>query len=526
MNFHAAPKRSYFTATDEFCGAGGTTTGAKAAGLEVKMAMNHWGLAIETHNTNHPDVDHDCRDISASDPRRYPRTDFLLASPECTNHSLAKGKRRPNGTGDLFELGPEDPANVRSRATMWDVPRFAEYHQYEIIIVENVVDARRWVMWDAWILAMHSLGYVHKCVYFNSMFAPPTPQSRDRMYVVFWRKGNPAPDLDIRPAGWCMRCMAEVQCVQSWKPGRDWGKYGKGGQYVYRCPKCTEEIIPYYYAAFNAIDWSIQAQRIGDRDKPLKPRTLERIRYGLDRYGREPLIVTTRYTSGTACRARGATTEAMQTQPGDPTFALVNPGILARMYGEEAYGRALDGPLGTVTTVDHHVFVSPAIVDLAHSRDGSPIARSAFSPLPTQTTGQTLGFAAPAFIAELYGNSRAGGLDDSLMCVTAGGVNHALIDTRAFLAYYYGTMNASGIADAMATVTTNDRAALVDAAKAVQVEDCTFRMLEPHEIKKAMAFPSDYIILGNKRDQVKQLGNAVTPPVSQMLCERAIASLS
>lgn len=491
MNLHTAPKRSYFTATDEFCGAGGTTTGAKAAGLEVTMAMNHWKLAIETHNTNHPDVDHDCRDISASDPRRYPHTDFLLASPECTNHSLAKGRRRPNGTGDLFDLGPDDPANVRSRATMWDVPRFAEYHQYEIIIVENVVDARRWVMWDAWILAMRSLGYMHKSVYFNSMFAPPTPQSRDRMYVVFWRKGNPAPDLDIRPAGWCMRCMTEVQCVQSWKPGSAWGKYGgKNGQYIYRCPKCVEEVVPYYYAAFNAIDWNIPAQRIGDRDKPLKPRTIERIRYGMDRYGREPLVVTTRYTSGTACRARGAATEAMQTQPGGYTFALVNPGILARMYGEKAYGRSLDGPLGTVTTVDHHVFVSP-----------------------------------PAFIAELHGTSRASGVDSPLMCVTAGGNNHALIDTRAFLAYYYGTMNASGIEEAMATVTTNDRAALVDAAKTARVEDCTFRMLQPHEIKRAMAFPSDYIILGNKRDQVKQLGNAVTPPVSQMLCERAIESL-
>jgi protein gp37 len=64
------------------------------AGLRVRMAMNHWELAVETHNTNFPDTDHDCCDISASDPRRYPSTDILITSPECTTHSPAGGNRR------------------------------------------------------------------------------------------------------------------------------------------------------------------------------------------------------------------------------------------------------------------------------------------------------------------------------------------------------------------------------------------------------------------------------------------------
>jgi site-specific DNA-cytosine methylase len=73
---------------------------------------------------------------------------------------------------------------------------FAEVHRYNAIIVENVVDARDWVMWPAWLHAMELLGYNHKCVYLNSMFAHPTPQSRDRMYVVFWRKGNGAYSIE------------------------------------------------------------------------------------------------------------------------------------------------------------------------------------------------------------------------------------------------------------------------------------------------------------------------------------------
>jgi DNA (cytosine-5)-methyltransferase 1 len=50
-------------------------------------------------------------------------------------------------------------------------------------------------------------------------------------------------------------------------------------------------------------------------------------------------------------------------------------------------------------------------------------------------------------------------------------------------------------------------------------------MLEPHEIKVAMGFPASYVILGNKAQQVKQAGNAVTAPVAKLLVERVVASL-
>lgn len=168
---------SYVTVTDQFCGAGGSSLGASLAGAEIKLALNHWKLAVETHNTNFPNTDHDCTDISAVDPRRYPSTDILITSPECTNHSLAKGKiRRWQQQLDMFGKLELDPAEERSRATMWDVCRFAEAHHYRIIIVENVVEARHWAPFPAWLQAMHLLGYDHQIVYLNSMFAHPTPQ--------------------------------------------------------------------------------------------------------------------------------------------------------------------------------------------------------------------------------------------------------------------------------------------------------------------------------------------------------------
>lgn len=64
------------TLTDLFCGAGGSSTGAEMVpGIEVVMAANHWPLAIETHQANHPNTAHDCADLSQVDPRRYPTTE-------------------------------------------------------------------------------------------------------------------------------------------------------------------------------------------------------------------------------------------------------------------------------------------------------------------------------------------------------------------------------------------------------------------------------------------------------------------
>jgi DNA modification methylase len=42
---------------------------------------------------------------------------------------------------------------------------------------------------------------------------------------------------------------------------------------------------------------------------------------------------------------------------------------------------------------------------------------------------------------------------------------------------------------------------------------------------RAMAFPDTYVVLGNKRQQVRQFGNAVTPPVMEMLMKRCMETL-
>lgn len=539
------PKKSYVTVTDQFCGAGGSSLGAASAGAEIKLAMNHWKLAIETHNTNFPNTDHDCTDVSACDPRRYSSTDILITSPECTNHSLAKGKQRKfQAQLEMFGRTQLDPAEERSRATMWDVPRFAEYHNYRLIIVENVVDARQWRLFDAWLQAMSLLDYNYEIVYLNSMFAHPTPQSRDRMYVVFWKKGNKAPDLRFMPPAYCPRCERDVAAVQCWKnPGKKWGRYGKNRQYLYHCPVCAGEVTPYYYCAANAIDWSLPSERIGDRKRPLKPKTLERIRVGLERYGKQGFVISTSH---------------------------------ARNIGQQS---PILNPLPTQTTAQDVGLVYPFMVPLDYT-DKKPI--SITDPLPTQTARQSLAFVvsmrdAPnyplkhiteplptqstigaPYLVELHGSSVAHPVTDPLGCILAGGGHHGLVmpfvtsvnyfdeitrpitepmPTQTSVAklgltipqpfivsYYSGSDQAKPITDSIATVSTLARHALVQPTEPT-VEDCYFRMLKSHEIGRAMAFPQTYVVLGNERERVKQFGNAVTPPAMEMILERCIQTL-
>lgn len=555
MLVHPGSMNAEMDSTDLFCGAGGSGLGAEAAGVSLWIAANHNPLAVQTHQTNFPECRHDTADISQVDPRRYKRTRILWGSPECTNHSGAKGKKRLV-QGGLF--GDEvDPHAERSRATMWDIPRFAEHHLYDIVIVENVVEAARWVMFDAWLMAMTSLGYLHKIVYLNSMHAPAikaprAPQSRDRMYVVFWRKGNRAPDLDIRPLAWCPTCVMDVEAVQSWKkPDAPWGRYR--AQYVYRCPRsqCRFSIVePYADAAATAIDWSLPGQRIGDRATPLRPKTMARIRAGLLRYGR-PMTFEAAGNTFVRTNADGSARYARAWPVDQPTATLTTSETRALLVPVEGragkHATSADSPLRTQSTRSETGLLVPAggtwnesarstegpmAVRTTRETDalvvpyyGTAVARPASTPLPTMGTVDTAGI---AFIAEL----RGGGSDhrpvtEPLATMAASGRHHMLVRNNTSRSGPGGAM-CTPATEPIRTLTTTGHQSLVGWSEAdvdVLVEDCTFRMLEPKEIGLAMAFRPDYVVLGTRRDQVKQYGNAVTPPASEILYRRCVASL-
>lgn len=544
------------TVTDLFCGAGGSSSGLVEAGYKVVIAANHWQLAIESHQINHPETDHSQADISQVDPRYFPKTHVLWGSPECTNHSIAKGiKRQRQQDQALFEIDgtrplPDEAAN-RSRATMWDIPRFAEHHRYMAIILENVVDAYRWDQFEAWQMAMRSLGYRMQFVWLNSMHAQigglPAPQSRDRMYIVMWRedlatKDRPGPNVAkwTRPMAVC-KDHGEVQAVQAFKKAEQWGRYR--AQYLYRCPECWQVIEPGWLAAESIIDWSLPAPRIGDRAKPLAEKTRERIRRGIERHWK-PLTLAAAgntydgVTTGSQYLRAWPTDQTLPVQTGTAEHGLaVPPLVVTNNHANRA--RTVEETLPTATTGNAHALlvnlvsgadesrsrpvseVLPSIVAggthaslliPVEGREGKSAATVADA-LRTQSTRNETGLLIP-----LRNHGVAKPTTDPIDTVSAEGNHHALV-MRNNTARGDGGQMSTPVTEPLRALTTAGHQSLIEPSEPISldVDDAGFRMLEPHEIQLGMGFAADYLLLGTKRDKVKQAGNAVTPPAARDL---------
>lgn len=527
---------SDITLKDLFCGCGGSTTGAvNVPGVRVKYAMNHWKLAVDSHNTNHPDTLHDCADISETHPARYTRTTGLIGSPECTNHTLAKGHRRKNlNQTELFQAKGLDLGAIRSRATMWDIVRFAEIHRYEFIITENVVEVRYWELFEPWIKAMQALGYLHKCVFLNAMFAHGeningfAPQSRDRIYIVFWKKGNKAPDLEIRPLAPCQRCGVK-ESYQSWKNGRIAGKFKT--QYVYRCSCCNEVVLPFYYAALNVIDLSLPSVRIGDREsrgmKPLSENTRMRIQYGLEKFGLRSTVIDQRNTSGSRqARIRAAEDAPMNTQSTGYSSYLFSPYMVDIAFTHSNSKRAYDGEgvWPTQTTNQSMSVVQPYI--MANRTNNNPMELE--QPIPTVTARNNgIFMVSPSALLTMRGNKSFTHLTNPIGTQVAAAVQDWVVSANPFLTPYHGEGNyqASHITEATFTIPTKDSLSMIETFNQPKIDDCYFRMLQPSETALAQGFPKEYIILGNKEDRQKQIGNANPPPTMELLVSRCVASL-
>lgn len=571
------------TMTDLFCGGGGSSTGAvQIPGVEVTMAANHWDLAVEVHNQNHPDADHAAVDLHEEDPRYFPRTDILWASPECTKWSQASGGKYSSVSvevnlldllnPDLVDEDPETAIVQRSRLLMFDVLRFAEHHRYKAMVIENVVDIARnpkfAEAWAHWKKCLTNLGYEFRVVSLNSMHAQahgdPAPQSRDRIYIVCWLKGNRAPDIDkvMRPLAWCPTCEAVIESQQAWKNGRTVGKYRS--QYVYIHARCGTTVEPGYLPAASAIDWTLAGKRIGDRAKPLAEKTRRRIAAGIARYwspfhmesgGNQYDAADPKHKSfgdPNGYYRAWSTHDVLRTLHTMESKALVVP--LEGRAGDRVNNA--DAPLRTQTS--RHL---DALVTRHYGIEGGAAARHttpASEEFRTMTTSPAMSLTFPPFIAELRGGgSTARPVTEPASTITASGNHHGLVVP------YYGTADtAQEVTKPIGTLTTRDRYALIHrhnsskgegaemltpateylrtltvtghqslltpgditAAEAV-VDDCLFRMLEPHEIAAGMAFPPDYIWGGTRRERVKLCGNAVTPPAARDLIACVAESL-
>ncbi|KJY32137.1 DNA cytosine methyltransferase [Streptomyces sp. NRRL S-495] len=511
-----------FTYIDFFCGAGGSSAGAeRVPGVRPVLAANHWDKAIASHAANFPDADHFLGDLHDADVARFPAADLFWASPECPKWSNARGKRRDfDKQPDLFGETLPDAATDRSRALMWDVPRYLEAMAARgrpvlAGVVENVIDVRAWDLWTAFVQEVRQVGpgYRTRLIALNSMHARPAvipvaPQSRDRLYLAYWRADlGRDPDWDkwLRPTAWCGGCDRAVRAVQVFKrPGADMGRYRQ--QYVYRCPNvaCRNAVVePPVVPAASIIDWSLTGRRIGD-GKPTKTftpyaaATRERIRAGIRKYG-APLLA-----------------------PAGGTWRTEATPVTV--------------PAPTRTTRENDGLAVPPLLVPTEGRDGKA-AGQVGEPMRTQTARNETGLAWLPFIAELRGGSSdARPVLDALATVTASGNHHGLtvppaagaVDWRALLTPYYGNGVARPVGEPVGTLTTRDRYGLASGGEVVgtDVDEVLFRMLEPHEIGAAMTFARDYVVIGNKREKVRQFGNAVTSNVAELLVSALVEAIT
>jgi DNA (cytosine-5)-methyltransferase 1 len=163
-------------AFDMFSGLGGSSRGAANAGAEILGGVDLCPLASQTFKINFPNAMVFNRAVEELSPSKVLNKvgdiDLLLASPECTNHSCARGAR---------------PTVESSRETALHVLRFAAVIRPRWIILENVIHMRPWSRYSELVDCLEEFGYdVAEHVLDAADFG--VPQRRRRLFLLCDRR--------------------------------------------------------------------------------------------------------------------------------------------------------------------------------------------------------------------------------------------------------------------------------------------------------------------------------------------------
>jgi DNA (cytosine-5)-methyltransferase 1 len=204
----ALAKNQRIRAIDLFCGAGGSSWGARAAGAEIVAAFDRWPLAGQNYKANFPSSWFfegflEELDVNAVAQQIGP-IELILASPECTSHSPAKGNK---------------PPCENSRNTAFQVIRFARVFRPQWIVVENVVSMRRWARFQGFKERLQRLGYkVREEVLNAADFG--VPQTRRRLFLLCDRQCQPDPTPKLGARRRSAASVVEMSGRYGWSPLR------------------------------------------------------------------------------------------------------------------------------------------------------------------------------------------------------------------------------------------------------------------------------------------------------------------
>ena len=170
-------------AFDMFCGAGGSSAGAKAAGAQIVAGVDMCSIAASTFAANFPEartISDRLEDIDLGSLKsEIGEIDLLLASPECTNHTCAKGGA---------------PRSEESRATAMLAIEYARTLRPRWLVLENVIHMRPWSRYDELKCGLAELGYrLHEHILDSADFG--VAQRRRRLFLVGDRAQRPAPKI-------------------------------------------------------------------------------------------------------------------------------------------------------------------------------------------------------------------------------------------------------------------------------------------------------------------------------------------
>ena len=321
---------------DLFCGAGGASTGvvdaAREAGKSVKLiAVDHWSVAIATHQLNHPTADHYTADINVIDPEAVVpegRVDVLVASPECRHFSRARGGK---------------PLSDQSRMNPWAVHAWITALDVKRVLIENVPEFVSWgplnderrpdpdrkgLYFEEWVRSLWGLGYDVDWRVLNSAdYGEAT--SRVRFFLQA-RK-------DAKPILW---------------PEPTHSRDGGG----------MMDDLPRWRGAREVIDWSNPGRSLLDdpkyKKRPLSVKTRLRIARGIQRFC-GPLAPF--YT-----RLLDIPDDLLPVDRPMPAIAAAGAISFVRPIVSEYYGnggcRSVDEPLSTVTTKARHGLAQPMLI--------------------------------------------------------------------------------------------------------------------------------------------------------------------
>lgn len=477
---------------DLFCGAGGTSTGVENARYEGRQCakvigcVNHDANAIASHAANHPDALHFTEDIRtlelspltahiAEMRRQYPDAFVVLwASLECTNFSKAKGGQ---------------PRDADSRTLAEHLFRYIEAINPDYIQIENVEEFMSWGdldesgkpiskdagrLYQQWVSNVCGYGYrfAHRILNSADYGAYTT---RRRFFGIFAKESLPIvfPEPTHSKDG----ATGLFGRTQRWKPVRE------------------------------VLDFSDEGESIFGRKKPLVDATLERIYAGLIKFvagGKEAFLVKWNSMSQTGKYHAPSIDEPCPTVATQNRLGIAQVNFLSKHYGGSPEGKcvSVEEPAGTITTWDHHSFIT-AYYGNGHNH-------SIDAPAPTLTTRDRL-----AFVDMQYGNGTPCDIESPAPTVTTN-PKHQLVTCR---------MEQQ---ESTTTITSDDSPAMAKIKRFMAlygIVDIKMRMLRIPELKRIMGFPPDYVLVGTQADQKKFIGNAVEVNMARVLCEALCARL-